>query len=257
MKKGLLLLIVLLPFLAGAQDEKPVQFASFPTMRDRRDSLRKAAAEKKYLLILTRTDSVHSNFIKFNLARLLFLDFAVSYERKISRKVSIEAEFGYQCPIEYHNITSSGNLGFNLQIMAPGQGYSFMAGPKIYRLYKKRPGFYLQPWAIFKYMWCTNVSFPSTVYDNPKYCYPFGDNHYQVYGASLRIGVMQTYHGVILDFYTGIGLKYRVNHYTLYGYHDDEREESHSYNKDRSPVYTTESSVYPFISLGLKLGFGF
>jgi hypothetical protein len=206
---------------------------------------------------LPRTDTVHGNFIKLNLARLLFVDFAVSYERKISRKISLEMEFGYQYPLESHQHSDMGNPFFGLTLFLPGQGFSLEAGPKIYRLNRNHPGFYILPWVIFKDMRCTDVSFPASVYGNKEKSYPYGDNHYQVYGAILRIGTMKNFGGLILDLYTGVGIKVKCNHYDLYGYWDNETEELLSYNKDGSPVSTQKTTVYPAISLGLKIGFGF
>lgn len=206
---------------------------------------------------LTRTDTVHGNFIKLNLARLLFVDFAVSYERKISNKVSFEMEFGYQYPIESHVHSPMGNPFFGLTLFLPGQGFSLEAGPKIYRLNRNRPGFYILPWVILKDMWCTDVSFPPSVYGNKEECYPYGNNHYQVYGAIFRIGTMKHFGNFILDLYTGVGIKVKNNHYDLYGYWDDEYEKMFHYNTDGSPVSTQKTTAYPAISLGLKIGIGF
>jgi hypothetical protein len=203
------------------------------------------------------TDTIRGNFIKLNLARLLFVDFAVSYERKISRKISLEMEFGYQYPLESHEHSDMGNPFFGLTLLLPGQGFSLEAGPKIYRLNRNHPGFYILPWAIFKDMWCTDVSFPSSVYGNKEKCYPYGDNRYQVYGAILRIGTMKSFGGFILDFYTGVGIKVKSNHYNLYGYWDNEKEKLLTYSQDGSPVSTRKTTACPAISLGLKIGFGF
>ena len=206
---------------------------------------------------LTRTDTVHGNFLKLNLARLLFVDFAVSYERKISQKISLEMEFGYQYPIESHGHSDMGNPFFGITLLLPGQGFSLEAGPKIYRLNRNHPGFYILPWLIFKDMRCTDVSFTSSVYGNKEKNYPYGDNRYQVYGAIFRIGTMKNFGGLILDFYTGVGIKVNYNHYVLYGYWDTEKEKLLPYNKDGSPVSTQKTTAYPAISLGLKIGFGF
>jgi len=206
---------------------------------------------------LARTDTLHANFIKLNLARVLFADFAVSYERKISQKISLEMEFGYQYPLESHEHSDMGNPFFVFTLLLPGQGFSLEAGPKIYGLNRNRPGFYILPWVILKDMWCTDVSFPSSVYGNKDKCYPYGDNHYQVYGAIFRIGTMKHFGSFILDLYTGVGIKVKNNHYDLYGYWDDEYEKTFHYNTDGSPVSTQKITAYPAISLGLKIGFGF
>jgi len=242
--RGLLIfLLAALPFSDFSQ-EKGLYDPAGPTL---------GSFEKN----LARTDTVHGNFIKLNLARLLFVDFAISYERKISKKISLEMEFGYQYPLESHQHSDMGNPFYGVTLLLPGQGFSVEAGPKIYRLNRNHPGFYILPWMIIKDMWCTDVSFPSSVYGNKEKCYPYGDNHYQVYGVIFRIGTMKNFGGLILDLYTGVGIKVKCNHYDLYGYWDNEKEELLSYNKDGSPVSTQKTTVYPAISLGLKIGFGF
>lgn len=243
MQGVLIFFLATLSFSAYAQ-EKGLSDPAGPTL---------GSSEKN----LARTDTERGNFIKLNLARLLFVDFAVSYERKISRKISLEMEFGYQYPLESHQHSDIGNPFFGLTLFLPGQGFSFEAGPKIYRLNQNHPGFYILPWMIFKDMVCTDVSFPASVYGNKEKCYPYGDNHYQVYGVIFRIGTMKNFGGFILDLYTGVGIKVKSNHYNLYGYWDTDKEDLLSYNKDGSPVSFRKTTVYPAISLGLKIGFGF
>ncbi|MEI6901067.1 MAG: hypothetical protein WCL00_14420, partial [Bacteroidota bacterium] len=80
-----------------------------------------------------RTDSVHSNFIKLNLARLFGLEIAFSYERKISRKISLELELGYGFPIYVHTPPGNGNP-FEAFPYFPSEGYSIYIGPKFYNL---------------------------------------------------------------------------------------------------------------------------
>lgn len=173
----------------------------------------------KYQHRIEHLDTVHGNFIKLNLSRLLFLDIALSYERKITKKISLEAEAGYQVAIESHTLSPEGVLIFEPLLFLPGQGFSFEAGPKFYRLSRNNPGFYLLPWAVFKTMWCTNVAFPGSADPNGQDDrYPNGNNHYQVYGAIMRVGTMKRFGGVVLDLYAGAGLKVRVNHYELFSY---------------------------------------
>jgi hypothetical protein len=243
MRGVLIFLLAALPFSDFSQ-EKALYDPAGPTL---------GSSEKN----LARTDTVRGNFIKLNLARLLFVDFAVSYERKISRKISLEMEFGYQYPLESHQHSDMGNPFFGLTLFLPGQGFSLEAGPKLYWLNRNHPGFYILPWVIFKEMWCTDVSFPASVYGNKEKCYPYGDNHYQVYGAIFRIGTMKNFGGFILDLYTGVGIKVKCNHYDLYGYWDTDKEKLLPYNNDGSPVSTQKTTVYPAFSLGLKIGFGF
>jgi len=60
-----------------------------------------------------------------------------------------------------------------------------------------------------------------------------------------------------VDYYTGIGLKLKVNTYYLDGYYNGERDEFHYYNADHSQVKSEQNVLVPVFNLGLKLGFGF
>ena len=77
--------------------------------------------------ILRGTDSVHNNFIKMNLARLLSFEIAFSYERKISRRWSLELELGYGFPVGDKN-NPSGDL-LAAKFYYP-ESFSVLAGPK-------------------------------------------------------------------------------------------------------------------------------
>ena len=199
---------------------------------------------------LARTDTIHSNFIKLNLARLFGLEIALSYERKITDKVSLEIELGYGFPLQVHTPPGNGNP-FEANPYLPSGGYSIYFGPKFYNLSLNMPGFYFEPFFMFKDLKAEDIYFPSNSEQ-----YKFGDKYTMVYGLSLRIGTVRKYGGLVVDYYAGLGVKFKDYTYYYYGYYNAYGHHIY-YNPDHSPVIENELSILPSVSLGIKLGFGF
>ncbi|MEI8004890.1 MAG: hypothetical protein WCI48_01690 [Bacteroidota bacterium] len=206
--------------------------------------------------ILRGTDSVHKNFIKMNLARLLSFEIAFSYERKISRRWSVELELGYGFPVGNKSNPSGNPLAAKFYYP---ESFSVLAGPKYYRIIPKMPGSYLEFFLQFKDERFLDSYFSSSVPGNPSgsEINPHGDVYSKVYGFSFRFGTLRKYGAVVVDYYTGIGLKLKVNTYYLDGYYNGERDEFHYYNADHSQVKSEQNVLVPVFNLGLKLGFGF
>jgi len=205
--------------------------------------------------VLHRTDTIHSNFIKLNLARLFSFEIAFSYEHKVSPFVSVELELGYQLPL-YPSPPGSGSPFETDQLFS--EGFTLLIGPKLYRLWKNRPGFYLEPFAIFKTLRYLNVYFPASYADIPRSeSYPIGDKYTQVYGITLRIGTIRKYGKVIVDYYTGIGMKVKDYTYKFYGYDDYYDGKTVYYSADHTPVIRKSTEIWPVFNLGIKMGFGF
>lgn len=206
--------------------------------------------------ILRGTDSVHNNFIKMNLARLLSFEFAFSYERKFSRRWSAELELGYGFPVG-NKSNPSGNP-FAAKFYYP-ESFSVLAGPKYYGIIPEMPGSYLEFFLQFKNERFLDSYFSSSVpsENSGSEINPHGDVYSKVYGFSFRFGTLRKYGAVVVDYYTGIGLKLKVNTYYLDGYYDGGRDEFHYYNADHSQVMSEQNVLVPVFNLGLKLGFGF
>lgn len=206
--------------------------------------------------ILRGTDSVHSNFIKLNLARLLSFEIAFSYERKLTRSWSVELELGYGFPVGNKD-SPSGNP-FAGKFYYP-ESFSVLAGPKLYRIIPEMPGAYIELFLQFKNERFLDSYFPINVPNENSDIgnYTHGDVYSKVYGFSFRFGTLRKYGQVIIDYYTGIGLKIKVNTYHLDGYYDGERDQFYYFNTDHSPVKSEQNVLVPVFSLGLKLGFGF
>ena len=197
-----------------------------------------------------RTDSVHSNFIKLNLARLFGLEIAFSYERKISRKISLELELGYGFPIYVHTPPGNGNP-FEAFPYFPSEGYSIYIGPKFYNLSAPNShGFYFEPFFMFKNLKAIDIYFPSN-----SDTYKHGDRYTLVYGLSLRIGTVRKYGGVVVDYYAGLGVKFKDNTYYCKSYWNGYQHIY--YFKDHTALVSKELIVLPSVSLGIKMGFGF
>lgn len=203
---------------------------------------------------INRTDTVSSNFIKLNLARLLGLEIAISYERKLSRYVSLDFEVAYGFPL--YNTSKPGNADplANFRYF-PMQGFSILAGPKFYRLFKNRPGLYLEPMFHFKDERFINAHLPPDPSVHARTDdYLSGDKYTKIYGLSLRIGALRNYGNVIIDYYLGLGLKVKDNICKYYYYYDYNYR---YFNSDESPVVHKFQEIKPIINLGIKIGFGF
>jgi hypothetical protein len=206
--------------------------------------------------ILKRSDTVHNNFIKMNLARLLSFEFAFSYERRISRRWSAEFELGYGFPVGNKGNPSGNPFGATFYFP---ESFSVLAGPKFYRIIPKMPGSYLELFLQFKDERFLNSYFsPSVPNDHSSSAnYPHGDVYSKVYGFSFRLGTLRKYGPVVIDYYTGIGLKIKVNTYYLDGYYNGDSDWFYYYHTDHSPDISKQNVLVPVFSLGLKLGFGF
>jgi hypothetical protein len=206
--------------------------------------------------ILRGTDSVHNNFIKMNLARLLSFEIAFSYERKFSNRWSAELELGYGFPVGDKN-TPSGDL-LAAKFYYP-ESFSVLAGPKYYGIIPEMPGSYLEFFLQFKDERFLNSYFSINVpnENSGSEIYPHGDVYSKVYGFSFRFGTLRKYGSVVVDYYTGIGLKIKVNTYYLDGYFDGKRDWFYYYNADQSAITCEQNVLVPVFNLGLKLGFGF
>ena len=169
----------------------------------------------------------------------------------------MELEVGYGFPIYVRDPPGSGNL-FETAQYFPSEGFSVLFGPKIYRLNNKYPGFYLEPYVIFKDLKYLNVYFPSDYANKPNSeYYPVGDKYTLVYGMTLRIGTVRKYGIVIVDYYAGIGFKVKDYTYFFYRYYDHYDSKTVYYFADHSPVIQKDTEIQPVINLGIKLGFGF
>jgi len=208
---------------------------------------------------LARTDTVHSNFIKLNLARLFGLEIAMSYERKINRIISLELEVGYGFPIYNRNPPGSGTP-FEVFPYFPSEGFSVIIGTKIYKISKSRPGIYIEPSFTYKDLKYLDTYFPSNYSvvppENTDH-YPFGDKYTKVYGINVRGGAVCKYGKVIIDYYIGIGIREKVFTYYFDSYYDSSDSRNVYYHSDHSPVISKNSRILPVFNLGLKLGFGF
>jgi hypothetical protein len=209
---------------------------------------------------LSRTDTIHNNFIKLNLSRLFGLEIALSYERKISPSVSMEAEVGYGFPIYDRSEPGSGSL-FEF-FPHPEKGFSILIGPKIYRLCKIPAGFYVEPLFLFRDLSYINVYHNSNIFvvdqvPVSEEFYPFGDIYTLVYGVSFRVGIVRKYRKVIMDYYMGIGIKDRDITYHYYGYYDHYDNKTVYYHADHLPVIQKTAQFLPIFNLGVKIGFGF
>ncbi len=204
--------------------------------------------------VLAGSDTIHENFLKLNLSRLLRLEIAFSYERKLKSSLSLEFEAGYGFPVYDRTTPGNGDI-FETFEYFPSEGFSLLAGPKFYRIKKNRPGYYLGPQVIVKALRYLNTYFPSDHSEDPNSeFYPFGDKYTMVYGIALRIGTVRKYGNVILDYYGGVGIQLKSLTYHYYGYYNHYDGETIYYTE---PHIQKQNQLWPVINLGVKMGFGF
>ena len=192
-----------------------------------------------------RTSIDHDNYLKFNLAKLVHVEFAFAYEHKFTRRFSWETEAGYLLGFQ--------NADAHYQISYPLYNYNgltFLTYPKFY---SKNLRFYISPVLHYRYLWFNQV----------RTGYPGGSDNLQDQirddaGLSLRFGIMRTVKNSVIDWYVGLGGKYVYVHQSDYGrylYHDS--GEMHWFNQDHSPVIKDYNLFQVIFNLGIKIGFGF
>ena len=60
--------------------------------------------------------------------------------------------------------------------------------------------------------------------------YPYGNKFTNVYGLSIRIGILKKYGKVIIDYYGGLGIQYKDITYHMKGTYDENDSKHHSYD---------------------------
>jgi len=194
-------------------------------------------------------DTSHKNFLKINAARILYLEFAAVYERRLSRNFSIELEGGYQVrsenpkvPLTYYGDTP----------VYPFSGPLFTIGGKIYGISGMAPYIYLEPQLLYKYVYFEQEWYE----DYAETVSVFQDQYRNVYGMSLNAGIQKSYFGMVFDLGVGFGVKYSHINSLCYYYKEPQSGISY-YNAEGTPVKQVDDRWYPLLNLMVKIGFGF
>lgn len=207
------------------------------------------------------------NTTKFNIVKtqpLLYLTgvFNVSYERKLSNKISIESRLDYinkaRLPTS-ENETEPFNIfsKYNHEVV-PVRGMAISIGPKIFlNKYEALSGFYINPQFMWKY------------YKSDKYIFHrnYGFDEVQmdinyigikiIWGRQLIIAKFMT-----LDLFLGLGARFRyinatISYSKIYESLGDDMCDKENFTEDFSIRNWKETMVYPTIHAGIKLGIVF
>jgi hypothetical protein len=199
---------------------------------------------------LRHVDTIHNNFFKLDVTRLLTIELFATYERKFTKWLSFETGVGIQ-------FSDGGNFkindigGMSYYIIFPYHGVIVTLGPKFYHFFPRRPNIYFQPLFLYRYLWY-NQMWTQGLENSDNYS--LEDRKRNEYGISLNYGVMKKFNGLILDFSFGLGIrKARIKEivYETAPYWD--HSQVYKYNP---PAVYYLNRVYPVINVSLKLGFG-
>jgi hypothetical protein len=187
----------------------------------------------------------YGNFLKINIAKLIHLEFAIAYERRIGKKLSWETEAGYQVGVR----NADAHYMFNYPLYNYN-GFTVLTYPKYYCINSRT---YIGLAFLYKYLYFTQVrtGFQDTGGEGGSLQDQFRDD----YGLSVRIGMTKRFGNFILDLYGGLGYKYVTIHQVIYGYylyHDS--SQYHAYD---TPEIYNETLYMPIVNFGIKIGFGF
>jgi len=194
-------------------------------------------------------DTTHWNFLKFDMLRVLYLQFTAMYERKFPGNISLEVGGGYQVRLDIGSVpfTYYGENPFY-----PFSGPLLIAGVKFYGLSRLIRYVYMEPQVIYKY-----VYFKDDWYEDPSESTSiFQDQYRNVAGATINFGFQKISTGMVVDMAFGVGFKYTQIHQVCYYYKEPQSGLSY-YNAEHTPVTKDEDVWYPLINLSVKLGFGF
>jgi hypothetical protein len=190
------------------------------------------------------------NMLKFNVTKIINVEIAFAYERKLAKRWSMELETGYQFAVAD---PMSDDFFMGMYPLYKYSGINIVAGPKFY------PGKigYLQLIVIYHYL----------DMDLSRTKLAVSDRHYgkqyqyrNDIGGGLRFGIAtRASRSMVVDSYIGLGLKACLINQFIYGEYgyDDSLGDFFYYNKDHSAENNHVTLLMPVISAGIKIGIGF
>ena len=196
-------------------------------------------------LLAPQNPLVYKNFLKWNVAKIFHLEFGLSYERMISKKISWETEVS-----AILGITSGANFLTKTHSLYNYDGFSVTTYPKFYFTNSRT---YLSGVFMYRYLQAIDTH---TVWPANDGNGDFQDQYRNDFGLSVRIGFMRRYGRFLVDYYVGGGIKYTMLHQLVYGYDAYYnliywRQEDHS-----ADVYNM-GLLGPVFNLGIKIGRAF
>jgi hypothetical protein len=190
-----------------------------------------------------------NNMLKLNITKIINVEIAVDYERRISNRWSLELETGYQFAVAD---PMSDDFFMGMYPLYKYSGVNIVAGPKFY------PGKigYFQLIVIYHYL---DMDLSRTKFATPGRSYGLQYQYRNDIGGGLRFGVItRAFHSMVIDSYIGLGLKACLINQFIYGTYpeDDSMNYFHWYNSDHSADHNHVTLLMPVINAGIKLGIG-
>jgi len=180
------------------------------------------------------TQVYHKNFIGFTLSELPFMDFRLSYERRISPTHGFKLELGYKPA--YTSMTDATNIDLGQTPTAwcyrnTANWYYVSVGYRYY--FNHRKTFYVSPELFYKGLSADHIIYSYGVVNSDwsENAYEIRTMHADIAGLNLLIGHRSRIRfsdsfNAGFDIYTGITLREKFIHTTIYGstivghYHD-------------------------------------
>ena len=208
--------------------------------------------QRKHYLTLSNP-LVYKHFIKLNLAKILHLELAGSYERIVNKRFGLETELSFGIGVKDFLYPGSDF------IERPAYTYNSITitfNPRYYYLGNR---YYFGPVVMYKYLWFNKSKSSFFGGDNISSYTDLQDEYRNDMGISLRVGRMKRNSHLVVDYYFGLGVKYVSLRINDYGYYTDG---SHSGNfswvhNDHTPISSKATYFMPVINAGIKLGRAF
>jgi len=181
------------------------------------------------------TPVFHRNFIGATLTELPFIDFRLSYERRITPVHGVKIEIGYKPATRYFTDATIINLGQTPTgwcYRNTANWYYLSMGYRYY--FNKKKTFYVSPELFYKLMTANMImySWGITNSSTSRNAFEVRSMHADVIGLNLLLGkkvpikFSKGFH-MGFDFYTGLSLRGKFIHTSTYGhveishYHDE------------------------------------
>lgn len=223
----------------------PEAFQNLITYQNYLQTLKRDLKRRKYSMLQPFR---YRNFLKLNVAKLAHLEVALSYERVIGPKFSVENELSVIFGVK--NADAHYTINYPLYNY---NGLSLTSYPKFFII---NPRTYLGLVFMYRYLW----------FDQVRTGWPGknGNSSYlqnqvrQDLGMSLRFGIMHRYGHFVIDWYVGGGLKIIFLHQEIYGtYPYQDSMTMYWRYQDHSPDVYEKVLLGPVINAGIKIGLGF
>lgn len=235
-------------YVAGSPDSKLIcpPDTVYRTPRTYQDYFKHLLKQAAYERHESRYPLLYENFLKLNVAKLAHLEFAISYERKIAKKISWETEVS-----AILGIAADAYYMINYPLYNYN-GFSVTTYPKFY-IFNSRT--YVGIVFMYRNLWVNGMrtDWPGNG-GNGK----LQDQYRNDYGYSIRFGFMKRYGKFVIDYYVGAGIKSIQLHRLVYGgYREHDTSEMYWYHADHSPDIYDQRLLGPVGNLGIKIGWAF